>query len=259
MSEKEKIIAVAKNEIGYKEKKSNASLDSKTSNAGANNYTKYGRDLKSWVPEAGATFGINYEWCDQFVNWVFITALGKARAKALLGGWSAYTPTSAQYFKKMNRLDTTPEVGSVVFFYKPAKKRIAHVGIVYKVDNNKVYTIEGNASNEVGYHSYLRSNSNLSYGHPAYQETGAVTSSASVIPRGTIKTPVVQGTVTASSLNVRVWAGTENSKIKKYPSLKKGTVIDVCSYIMNGSEKWYYIRYNGVYGFVCAKYVSISK
>ena len=37
----EKVILIAKNEIGYLEKKSNSQLDSKTANAGSNNYTKY--------------------------------------------------------------------------------------------------------------------------------------------------------------------------------------------------------------------------
>ena len=39
------IIALAQNEIGYLEKASNSQLDSKTANAGYNNFTKYARDL----------------------------------------------------------------------------------------------------------------------------------------------------------------------------------------------------------------------
>ena len=42
----EKVILIAKNEIGYLEKKSNSQLDSKTANAGSSNYTKYWRDIK---------------------------------------------------------------------------------------------------------------------------------------------------------------------------------------------------------------------
>ena len=40
-----KVINIALAEVGYLEKKSNASLDNKTANAGSNNYTKYGRDM----------------------------------------------------------------------------------------------------------------------------------------------------------------------------------------------------------------------
>ena len=45
MSEKDKVIDVALNEIGYIEKASNSNLDSKTANQGSGNYTKYARDL----------------------------------------------------------------------------------------------------------------------------------------------------------------------------------------------------------------------
>ena len=39
------LIKIARAEIGYHEKASNSNLDSKTANAGHNNYQKYGRDL----------------------------------------------------------------------------------------------------------------------------------------------------------------------------------------------------------------------
>ena len=40
-----KLIAIAEAEVGYLEKASNSDLDSKTANAGYNNWTKYARDL----------------------------------------------------------------------------------------------------------------------------------------------------------------------------------------------------------------------
>lgn len=45
MNNVEKVIAVAKAEVGYLEKRTNSQLDSKTANAGSANYTKYARDL----------------------------------------------------------------------------------------------------------------------------------------------------------------------------------------------------------------------
>lgn len=56
-----RIIAVAVSQIGYLEKRSNASLEDFTANAGSNNWTKY-----------GAWYGINGPdglWCDMFVSW----------------------------------------------------------------------------------------------------------------------------------------------------------------------------------------------
>ena len=63
------------------------------------------------------------------------------------------------------------------------------------------------------------------------------------------------GRVTASSLNVRVWAGTENPVVSFSP-LKKGTKIGVCDELKDQDhEKWYYIAFKGRHGFVCGKYV----
>lgn len=136
-----KIIEIATNEVGYLEKNSNASLDSKTANAGSKNYTKYSRDLVKWVEKPYAQ---GVAWCDIFVDWCFISAYGKDGAKKLLNGWSAYTPTSAQYFKNIKSFYTSPKVGDVIFFKNDT--RICHTGLVYKVDATNVYTIEGNTS-----------------------------------------------------------------------------------------------------------------
>ena len=46
----DKVLNIAEAEVGYLEKKTNADLDSKTKNAGYNNYTKYGRDMHKLYP-----------------------------------------------------------------------------------------------------------------------------------------------------------------------------------------------------------------
>lgn len=170
----EKLLQTAENEIGYLEKRSNAQLDHKTANAGSGNWTKYGRDL---IKEIGSPYANGAAWCDMFVDWCFLQAFGKDKAKALLGGWSAYTPTSAQYYKNMKQWHTSdPQPGDQIFFRNA--KRIHHTGIVYQVDSARVYTIEGNTS---GYNavianggavcrkSYLLSDNRIAgYGRPDY-------------------------------------------------------------------------------------------
>lgn len=165
-----KLIQIAEAELGYLEKKSNKSLDSKTANAGSANYTKY-----------GAYFSMNpAQWCDLFVDWCFCQAFGKTEAKRLLcGGFSAYTPTSAQYFKNKGQWHKTPKKGDVIFYKNST--RICHTGIVYKVDSNYVYTIEGNTSGASGVISngggcckkkYTLSYSRIAgYGRPNYNGT----------------------------------------------------------------------------------------
>ena len=142
----EALINTAKNEIGYLEKKSNAQLDSKTANAGSNNYTKYWRDIASW--------GLgNYQaqyWCAAFVYWCFRTTFGRDTAKALLYHEPfIYCPTAGSLFKQHNRLFADPKVGDVVLFMKSGGV-FGHTGIVYKVDNTNFYTIEGNTSSASG-------------------------------------------------------------------------------------------------------------
>ena len=66
-----KMIEVASKELGYKEKKSNYQLDSKTANAGSNNYTKYGRDFTGNQTKDE----YHYAWCAVFVWWVTKTQL----------------------------------------------------------------------------------------------------------------------------------------------------------------------------------------
>lgn len=69
------------------------------------------------------------------------------------------------------------------------------------------------------------------------------------------KTSQWKGVVTASALNVRTWAGTENGKCSFSP-LYKGTVIDVCDTVKDKEgTNWYYIKYNNKYGFVSSLYV----
>lgn len=141
------VIQIAENEVGYLEKKSNSQLDHKTANAGSRNYTKYNRDYNAW----GGGGAQPMEWCAAFVSWCFVKAYGFEAAKVLLcGGLHHYTPTGANRFKKkgqyIKRGEGMPKRGDVVYFFSTAKGRIGHVGIVYKVSGNYVYTIEGNTS-----------------------------------------------------------------------------------------------------------------
>ena len=134
----EKVIAIARSELGYLEKKSNSQLDSKTANAGGNNYTKYARDLFPSLQ--------GQPWCDMFADWCFVQAFGRVDAQQLIGGgFSAYTPTSAQYYKargQYHKMD--PQPGDQIFFR--GADRINHTGIVTEVTFTKVRTIEGNTS-----------------------------------------------------------------------------------------------------------------
>lgn len=151
MNEVAKLIEIAKAEIGYLEKKNNSQLDSKTANAGKNNYTKYARDLDNI---SGFYNGKKqgYAWCDVFVDWCFVQAFGVQRAMELLNQPKKSTGAgcgfSMDFYKKVNQFYTTPKIGDQIFFKEG--NSISHTGLVYKVDNTYVYTIEGNTSSDAG-------------------------------------------------------------------------------------------------------------
>ena len=132
-----KVILIAKNEIGYLEKKSNSQLDSKTANAGSNNYTKYWRDIK-----------LSYQgqpWCACFVSWCFMKAFGLNKAKKLLKHWPyVYCPTMSGLFI----LNANPKVGDIVIFKHNGT--FTHTGLVTAVVGDRFYTIEGNTSGASG-------------------------------------------------------------------------------------------------------------
>lgn len=149
-----KVISIALAEVGYVEKETNADLDSKTGNAGDNNYTKYGRDLDALGFYNGRKNGV--AWCDQFVDWSFVQAYGMEAALALTfqpygkpncGAGCRY---SRQYYEKNGRLFDTPQPGDQIFFYSSDKTQISHTGLVYDVDKTYVYTVEGNTSSASG-------------------------------------------------------------------------------------------------------------
>lgn len=151
MTAVERLLQTARNEIGYLEKATNSNLDDKTANAGSNNYTKYARDLDKLgvynFPKNG------YAWCDMFVDWCFVTTFGVETAWKMtnqpMGGCGAGCTYSAQYYKNMGRFFTSnPQPGDQIFFKDGSG--MGHTGLVEKVQNGRVYTIEGNTSSLAG-------------------------------------------------------------------------------------------------------------
>ncbi len=181
MSEKDKVIDIALNEVGYVEKATNSNLDSKTGNAGSGNYTKYARDLDKINFYNGPKNG--YAWCDVFVDWCFYKAFGKERALELTcqpeKSTGAGCGFSMNFYRAHSQFYAKPKEGDQIFFTDETS--IYHTGLVYKVDSSKVYTVEGNTSNvnyvdgnggKVCKKSYpLGASCIAGYGRPKYDKT----------------------------------------------------------------------------------------
>ena len=167
------LVAIAEAEIGYHEKANNSNLDSKTANSGKGNYTKYSRDLFKAGYYNGNKQG--FDWCDQFVDWCFFKLCGRNKDKAeylecQTGKYGAGCGYSLKYYKAAGRFDKTPKVGDQIFFkYTDDDSTADHTGIVVRVTDSLVETIEGNSGSEVKRKCYQRTDKTIiGYGHPRY-------------------------------------------------------------------------------------------
>lgn len=160
MLDKQRVIDIALSQVGYHEKASWDDLDSFNGNSGSANYNKYSRDLAEYHYYNSSKRGV--AWCDIFVDWCFATAYGAETGHKMLyqplrssGAGCRY---SREFFAAHKALYTAPEVGDQVFFWPADHKEgdsiVQHTGLVIKIENNRVFTVEGNSNDKVAKHSY---------------------------------------------------------------------------------------------------------
>ena len=169
---KDKILELAASQIGYKE--------------GDGNRTKYAsyfdKDAWQWfnTKKQGA------EWCAIFICWLFCQVMGPEPARKFLGCPTPKNNCAAgvKYFwsylcDKGYKVDKKSGQPGDIIFLNGNK----HVGIIYKVENGKYITIEGNKSNKVAQGSYGTGSSTV-YGicRPAYPAEVSAPAPAPQIP-----------------------------------------------------------------------------
>lgn len=146
------IINWAENERNYTEKDSLTDLDDKTKNAGDDNYTKYSQEVDALGVFSAQVQG--QPWCATWVTDGFINTYGVSKGLDMLcqpskNSNAACCGDAAEYYQKIGRWYTSPQVGDQVFF-KTTRYQYAHTGIVTEVTDTEVTTIEGNTSSEKG-------------------------------------------------------------------------------------------------------------
>ncbi len=108
------------------------------------------------------------EWCACFVSW----CANKCGYLDTFIPKFAGCSTGVQWFKARNQWadrTTTPDPGMIVFFDWDRDGVPDHTGIVEKIENGYVYTIEGNTSDSCRRQQYTVGNPNIfGYGTPAY-------------------------------------------------------------------------------------------
>ena len=265
------LIKVAEKEVGYLEKASNKNLSSKTANAGSGNYTKYADYFDKEYPTFYNGKKNGYAWCDVFVDWCFVQAFGKEKGKELLcqpaksaGAGCLY---SMNYYKNKGQFYTKdPKKGDQIFFYNSSKTDIAHTGLVYKVDDKYVYTIEGNTSAKSGVvanggaveiKSYSLTYYRIAgYGRPKYDKE-------SEAPKTETKKTEVKKPVETKKIKVATNGGVLNCRKsasvlgKVVGTFKNGTTLTIIS---DKNKSWYEVKgvaSNGktITGFVNKKWV----
>lgn len=148
----ERLIACAKAEVGYREKRSNSQLDDKTANAGNKDWNKYARDIDEKYPNFYNGKKNGFSWCDIFVDWCFISTFGYEKALKLLCAEEKSTGAgckySAEFYRRNGQFYNVPKAGDQVFFGDAGNE--GHTGIVIKAEGDYITTIEGNTTPGAG-------------------------------------------------------------------------------------------------------------
>lgn len=235
------LVAIAAAEVGYLEKKSNYNLDSKTANAGSNNWTKYARDLH----KAGYyNFNKNgYAWCDVFVDWCFYQLCNRDAVAAQkiiyqTGDLGAGCTFSMGYYKTAKQFFKTPAVGDQIFFGTGTSA--THTAIVEKITATEVHTIEGNTREEDGVipngggvfrKSYaLNDPAILGYGRPKYETEDAPKPATK--PETTTTTSKGGSTVTIELSMLQ--RGSKGAQVKTVQRILKGLGYSLGIYGIDG-------------------------
>ena len=253
----ERVLNELNSHVGYLEKKSNSQLEDKTANAGSNNYTIFGKLYEQYMGVKGF---INAAWCAMFISICFVAAYGLEMAKKLLCGnlW-AYCPYMLNAFKKKGQLYTKPKKGDIVLFLKNGVAY--HVGYVWRVAGNYIYTIEGNTSGASGViangggvckKAYAITN-NMRFARPKYSLCPKTTQNAEKEAKTETATKTTKVTkkslIKALQKAVGVSAdGIAGEKTKKaLPTLKKGSKGDTVKVLQKLLGEIYDIEVSGGY------------
>lgn len=167
----------------------------------------------------------------------------------------------------------TPKAGHIIVYnwddsVQPNDGYSDHIGVVESVKGGTITVIEGNYKDAVGRrvipvgYGCIRG-----YAAPKYdtedsvvvktenqQTSGSVTMALNYTPKWVGKVQIPEG---KNRANVRTWAGTKYPRIKSWPELAEGNLVDICDSVKasKGAE-WYFIRIAGrYYGFIHSKYI----
>lgn len=136
---RDKFVNIAKSQIGVKE-------------TGVNN-VKYNTWYYGKIVN-GTAGTSEYAWCVTFICWcaqqvgILKTLIPKHNNVGYIRDW--YNDRGLYFLKS----SYNPQKGDLIIF-----KNTSHIGIVEKIENGRVWTIEGNSKDKVSNNSYLKTDS----------------------------------------------------------------------------------------------------
>lgn len=235
-------VAAALSQLGYHEGNSKSDFDGKNT-SGTKNYTEYNRAFGT----IGSSY--SYAWCAAFVSW----CLEVAGAKDSAGGKFTSCTLWVEKLQELGLYSTrssgyVPKAGDLIFFRSAGVSRASdHIGIVRYVKNGRVYTVEGNASNQVMARDYALTDTYIvGYGKPKY---GGAPLSKTALDLEDRATGLY--TVTNDFVNVRATPSASGTKLGV---LTRGALVAV-SDIENG---WGKIRHNGKTAYISLDYADFT-
>ncbi|MCR5807972.1 MAG: peptidoglycan-binding protein [Clostridiales bacterium] len=166
------LVNAALSQVGYHEGNSFSQLTGSNS-SGSMNYTEYGY----WYGRSvlGHDTGFFYEWCAMFTAWSARQA--RIPTSVINNASYAHAGSNPFYFNMTYHRSGTyvPKPGDLIFYdWAFNNKQWDHVGIVAFVENGRVHTVEGNASDQVLMRDISINNYEIQgYGEPAYTNADA--------------------------------------------------------------------------------------
>jgi len=116
-AEQIKLIGIAKSQVGIRESKQN----------------NHGKAVSAYLKYTNLPEG--HPWCAAFISWIYAEA-GYSRPKT---AWSPALFSESKLVKN-------PVTGDVFGVFCPKLKRIAHCGLVERINHEWIITIEGNTN-----------------------------------------------------------------------------------------------------------------
>ena len=241
------LIAIAESQIGYRESETSFRIDE---NGKQHGYTRYGL----WY---GNAYG---EWCGMFISFClnyanipeadFPREANCNKWRSALRGIAVYEDDEDAYI---------PAPGDLIFFDITGETDDpGHVGIVARVDGDKIYTIEGNQGRAVREMEYKKDDKTIvGYANMAKIIARAAVKEATAKPAETDYSAIAgrTGIMTGDKVNVREQPGKDSAPLGQ--TGVKGETVTLIAAETVGEETWLKVEYGEITGYVRADFVFV--